>query len=95
MKILFCKEISTLVSFIHYTFFFNSKAWALVESSAAFSMRVFESLFKVSCNFSSMIFFNFNSLTSLVKASAFLVLVSEASFSFLSAHSLSTVTFAN
>ena len=33
-----------------------AEAWDFVASSAAFSMRLCESLFKVSCNFSSMTF---------------------------------------
>ena len=73
-------------AFIHYTFCFNSVS--MIESSAAFNMRLSESLFKVSCNFSSMTFFDFNSLISFVKVSAFLVLASEASFSFLNTRSI-------
>ena len=56
-------------AFIHYTFCFNSIS--MVESSAAFSMRLSESLFKVSCNFSSMTFFDFNSLISLLRPQLF------------------------
>ena len=78
-----------LFAFIHYTFCFNSINMGFCWIFRSFnSMRLADSLFKVSCNFSSTTFSDFNSLISFVRASPFLVLASEASFSFLSARNL-------
>ena len=78
-----------LFAFIHYTFCFNSINMGFCWIFRSFnSIRLADSLFKVSCNFSSTTFSDFNSLISFVRASPFLVLASEASFSFLSARNL-------
>ena len=75
-----------LFAFIHYTFCFNSINMGFCWIFRSFnSMRLADSLFKVSCNFSSTTFSDFNSLISFVRASPFLVLASETSFPFLSA----------
>ena len=69
-----------LFAFIHYTFCFNSISMGFCWIFSSFhSMRVAESVFKVSCKFSRMTFSDFNSLILFVRASAFLVLASEAS----------------
>ena len=62
--------------------------WQKHELFSSLSVRLCESVLKVSCNFSSMTFSDFNSLISFAKVSVFLVLASEASFSFLSARSI-------
>ena len=45
---------------IHYTFYFNSISMGFFWIFSSFSMRLSGSLFKISCEFSSMRFFDFN-----------------------------------
>ena len=45
---------------IHYTFYFNSISMGFFWIFSSFSMRLPGSLFKISCEFSSMRFFDFN-----------------------------------
>ena len=75
-------------AFINYTFCFNSISMGLCWIFSSFQHETLWITFQVSCNFSSITFFDLNSLTSFVKASAFLVIASEAFFSFRSARSI-------
>ena len=45
---------------IHYTFYFNSISMGFFWIFSSFSMRLSGSLFKISCEFSNMRFFDFN-----------------------------------